>query len=133
MDVEKRMGKGPIPSKLAFYVTEKQIISIQILKKFGWMLEFIRRPVFSNVTPVLRNIHDSRVGILQSDGALKISSDIKLRMDTEPLSIQENPHEPPVEIEIRDKHIGRYDYPSLFNSHFLDQEDTPKSPHGNQP
>ena len=132
MEVEKRMGKGPIPAKLGFYVSEKQIQSMRILKKFGWMLEFVRRPVFSNVTPVLRNIHDNSVGVLQSDGTLKISSAIKTRINTNALSRQESVHERPVEIVITDKHNGRYDFPALFNSHFLDQVDTPNDHRDNQ-
>ena len=121
MDVERRTGKGAIPAKLTFYMSEKQILSIQILRKFGWTLKFVRRPVFSNVTPVLTNIHDNTTGILMSDGILKISSDIKVRTTTEAPAIPGSKHEPPVEIVISDQHNGRYDYPALFNSHFLDQ------------
>lgn len=119
MDAERRIGKSSIPEKPAFFLNSQQIAGIRILRKFGWKLDFVRRPVFSDVTPVLRNIRDNSLGILEIDGILKISSDIKTRKTFREPSINMALGELPTEIEITDTATGMYGYPSLFNSHFL--------------
>lgn len=79
MEIDKRIGQSPIPSSPSFFLNQKQLNGIEVLKKFGWELAFIRRPLFCEITPVVRNIHEQAVGILGGDGILKINNEIKIR------------------------------------------------------
>lgn len=119
MEVERRIGKGSIPDKPAVYLSPQQMVGIKILRKFGWKLDFVRRPVFSDVTPILRNIRDNSMGILEIDGILRISSDIKTRKTFKEQSTYTTLEDLPTEIVIADTTNGMYGYPSLFKSRFL--------------
>jgi hypothetical protein len=76
---EKRFGMGPIPNSPECYINEKQVYGMSILKKFGWQLVCIRRPSLSEVTTIFKNSHEDRVGVLDKDGVLRISKDLKIR------------------------------------------------------
>lgn len=52
---------------------------MEVLKKFGWELTFIRRPLYSEVIPVVQNNQEQAIGVLGIDGVLKISDEIKIR------------------------------------------------------
>ncbi len=79
MEIDKRIGQSPVPSSPSFFLNEKQLKGINILEKFGWELAFIRRPLFNEVTPVVRNINEHAIGVLGVDGFLKIKNDLKIR------------------------------------------------------
>lgn len=81
MEFEKRVGQSPIPSSPSFFLSEKQINGIDILNKFGWKLAFIRRPLFSEVIPVVENTHENSIGVLGVDGILQIRNDLKIRKE----------------------------------------------------
>lgn len=82
MEIEQRTGQRPIPPSPTFFLNQKQINGIEVLKKFGWELAFIRRPLFSDILPIVKNAQENTVGVLGVDGILKISSELKLRKDT---------------------------------------------------
>lgn len=79
MEIDKRTGQHPIPSSPAFFLNEKQLNGMEVLKKFGWELAFIRRPLYSEVVPVVMNDQEQAIGILDIDGILKINDEIKFR------------------------------------------------------
>jgi hypothetical protein len=76
---EKRFGMGPIPNSPECYINEKQVYGMSILRKFGWQLVCIRRPSLSEITTIFKNSQEKRVGVLDKDGILKISNDLKIR------------------------------------------------------
>ena len=79
MPSEKRLGLGPIPTSPEMYINEKQVDGMSILKKFGWRLVCIRRPLLGDALTLLKNSHDKTVGILGEDGILRIHPEIKIR------------------------------------------------------
>lgn len=78
---ERRNGMGPVPSNPELFVNEQQVWSLIILKKFGWKLVCIRRHYEYNHDPamVLKNCEEAAVGVLETDGILRITNDLKLR------------------------------------------------------
>jgi hypothetical protein len=79
MSSEKRVGMGPVPTEPEMYINEKQVAGMSILKKFGWNLVCIRRPNFSPPLTVLKNSQEKSIGILDKDGILKLSPELKIR------------------------------------------------------
>jgi hypothetical protein len=79
MDGEKRFGMGPVPTSPEFYVNEQQVNGMTILRKFGWKLVCIRRPSLEEIMPIFKNSHENAVGILGTDGILRICSDVRIR------------------------------------------------------
>ncbi len=76
---EKRFGMGPVPKAPEYYLNEKQVTGMSILRKFGWKLVCIRRPSIDEVTTIFRNSHEDSVGVLGQDGILRINDDLKIR------------------------------------------------------
>ncbi len=76
---EKRFGMGPIPKGPENYINERQVNGMPILRKFGWKLVCIRRSSVDDITTILRNAHEDRLGILGEDGILRINNTLKIR------------------------------------------------------
>ncbi len=76
---EKRSGMGPIPKGPENYINERQVNGMPILRKFGWKLVCIRRSSVNDITTILRNAHEGRLGILGEDGILRINNTLKIR------------------------------------------------------
>jgi hypothetical protein len=79
MSSEKRVGMGPVPTSPEMYINEKQVEGMSILKKFGWKLVCIRRPDLGQALTVLKNSQEKSVGVLDEDGILKLSPELKIR------------------------------------------------------
>ncbi|MCU7845092.1 MAG: hypothetical protein KZQ93_14780 [Candidatus Thiodiazotropha sp. (ex Monitilora ramsayi)] len=76
---EKRNRMGPIPSDPENHITEQQVNGLVILKKFGWKLVCVRRAPDTTSTTIVRNKQEGTVGILESNGILKITNSLKIR------------------------------------------------------
>lgn len=79
MDREKRKGDTPIPDNLEAVLNKAQWRALAGVELMGWELRFVRRKLFQEPVPVLRNRNDNRTGILGEDGKITIQADIKLR------------------------------------------------------
>lgn len=79
MDNDKRRGDVPIPLNLAEYLNEDQLLSLRQIERFGWELAFVRRPAFRGVVPVVLSAEGDRIGVLEEDGRLNVSPDIRVR------------------------------------------------------
>ncbi|MEJ2622512.1 MAG: hypothetical protein P8163_20370 [Candidatus Thiodiazotropha sp.] len=79
MSSEKRVGMGPVPTEPEMYINERQVEGMSILKKFGWNLVCIRRANFGQSLTVLKNRQERSIGILDEDGILKLSPELKIR------------------------------------------------------
>ena len=78
---EKRFGMGPVPKSPEHYLNELQVHGMTVLRKFGWKLVCIRRPSINEITTIFHNRQEGSVGILGSDGILRISESLKIRRD----------------------------------------------------
>ena len=78
---ERRQGIGAVPPEPKLFVNDIQVRNLLILKKFGWNLVCIRRQNEHHLDPavILTNRSESRVGIIDADGILRLSSDLKIR------------------------------------------------------
>ena len=81
MDREKRNKQKPIPDNVEEYLNDDQMMALNQIEGFGWRLEFIRRPLFQEPTPVLFGPDNSQVGILLEDGTIDKSPDIQIRSE----------------------------------------------------
>ena len=75
---ERRGGTVPIPDNLREILNEVQWQALSGIKYSGWELRFLRRPLFQEPVLVVRNPNDGRIGVLDSDGSIKIQPDIKV-------------------------------------------------------
>ena len=76
---EKRFGMGPIPKAPEEYLTERQVNGMPILRMFGWKLVCIRRPDLGQALTVLKNSQEKSIGVLDEDGILILSPELKIR------------------------------------------------------
>lgn len=82
MTQERRNGASPIPSDPELYINEQQVHGLIVLKKFGWKLVCIRRCNDLYPSVILKNTQEDRVGLLESDGILKLSNSLHIRNRT---------------------------------------------------
>jgi hypothetical protein len=75
---ERRGGNTPIPDNLKEILNEVQWRALSGIKYSGWELRFLRRPLFQEPVLVVHNPNDGRIGVLDSDGSIKIQPDIKV-------------------------------------------------------
>ena len=79
MEKERRKGMAPVPEKLSEVLNDAQLLSLNKFEGFGWNLEFVSRPLFQEVVPVLFHPDTKKYGILRDDGTLNSQPDIQVR------------------------------------------------------
>jgi hypothetical protein len=79
MDKEKRTGVKPIPDDLKEALNEAQWQTLKGFEYSGWVLKFVRRPLFQELVPVVHNTEDDNIGVLEKDGSINMRPDIKIR------------------------------------------------------
>ena len=81
VDRDRRCGDAPIPDNLKDILNKAQWQALPGIEysESGWKLQFLRRPLFQEPVPVLHNSNDGRIGILGTDGSIKIQPVIKVR------------------------------------------------------
>ncbi len=79
MAKDKRNGMAPIPDNLGSILTELQMLALHRIENFGWKLLFVRRQMFQDVMPVVRNVDGTKVAVLELNGNLNLNSGIILR------------------------------------------------------
>lgn len=79
MGEEKRKGVSPIPEDLKEVLNEAQLLMLSKMEGFGWRLEFVRRPLFQGIVPVLFHPDSKHSRVLEDDGTLNMQSDSKIR------------------------------------------------------
>jgi hypothetical protein len=75
----ERGHQKPVPENLDHYLTTTQQQGITQAEKYGWHLEFVRRPPFEEPWAVISNQDDNRMGIIREDGTVDTSVQIVLR------------------------------------------------------
>ena len=79
MGIERRCEGNQVPVSLDDVLNEEQLFMMNKMEGFGWMLAFIRRPLFQDVVPVLFHPDNGNYGILEGDGTLNMQPNIEYR------------------------------------------------------
>lgn len=67
---ERRKKQKPIPDNIKEYLNDDQLMALTRIESFGWTLEFIRRPLFQEPTPVVFGPGKVEIGVLLKDGTI---------------------------------------------------------------
>ena len=76
---ERRETQVAIPDNIKSILTDMQRQALARLEGFGWSLAFVRRPIFQDDVVVLYDPSGKRHAILNEDGSLDTTTDIKVR------------------------------------------------------
>ena len=79
METERRSERNQLPESLDEVLTKMQLLTLSKMEQFGWVLAFIRRPLFQEIVPVLLHPDNNTLGILDNDGALHTQPEIEFR------------------------------------------------------
>jgi hypothetical protein len=81
MDVEKRSTEEQTRELMMSELSDAQKVALNQLEAFGWYLCFVRRPLFKDVVPVMRDDDSGRFAVLETDGSLNQDHDLDIRSD----------------------------------------------------
>jgi hypothetical protein len=76
---ERRNKQKAVPDNIKDYLNHDQIIALNQIESFGWTLEFVRRPLFQEPTPVVFGPDRKQIGILLKDGTIDKNPGIQVR------------------------------------------------------
>lgn len=76
---ERRAGVLPIPDDLKEVLNDAQLQALQAIDGMGWELQFVRRPLFQGVVPVIVNSKDNSRGILEENGEINMLPNTAVR------------------------------------------------------
>jgi hypothetical protein len=79
MENDRRNGTRPFPAKLDEVLNNQQLLELQHVEGFGWMLQFIRQPLFQDVIPVVFSPDTRSFAVLEKDGRINRQPDIRVR------------------------------------------------------
>ncbi len=79
VDTERRSEEAYFSESLSEVLNQSQLLTLSNLERFGWMLAFIRKPLFQDTVPVLFHPDTRKLGILNGDGGFNTRPNIKFR------------------------------------------------------
>ncbi len=79
MDTDRRGEGNQVPARLKEVLNKTQLSTLSKMEGFGWILAFIRRPLFQKTVPVLLHPDGNKLGTLEEDGALNVCPGIEFR------------------------------------------------------
>ena len=68
---ESSMHMPPIPDDFFSLITNEQKIALNHKQQFGWIVKFVRRPLFQPIEVVLSNPDGSESLMLENDGVTR--------------------------------------------------------------
>jgi hypothetical protein len=77
--VERRIGIKAIPSNPKSYLNKQQQLGLIHLREYGWTTFCVRRNPGERSITILRNRHNRRLGILNEEGHLRLTENLKIR------------------------------------------------------
>jgi hypothetical protein len=77
--VERRTGIKAIPSDPNSYLNKQQQLGLIHLREYGWTTFCVRRHPGERSITILRNKHNRRLGILNEEGHLRLTENLKIR------------------------------------------------------
>ena len=79
MDNERRKGVKPVPENFEELLNEAQLRTLRSIRRFGWQLHFIRRPLFQEVVPVLISGDGDKCAFLEANGSINEQVNLDIR------------------------------------------------------
>lgn len=79
MDIERRSEEAYFSESLNEVLNQSQLLTLSNLERFGWILAFIRKPLFQDTVPVLFHPDTRKLGTLNGDGVFNTRPNIKFR------------------------------------------------------
>ncbi len=76
---ERRSEHAPKDAVLRAGLSEAQLKTLKTMEQFGWMLRFVRKPLFRDPVPVLFDRAGARYVVLERDGTIDEQPTIKVR------------------------------------------------------
>jgi len=67
---ERRKGLPPVPEDLHTLLSEVQKNALHELETFGWVIEYVRRPLFLAPQIIVRNPRSGARAIIDGDGTV---------------------------------------------------------------
>lgn len=80
MVVERRCERNHLPGHLDEVLNEAQLFTLKRMERYGWILAFIRRPLFQDTVTVLRHLDCHKFSVLNNDGTLDTQPEIEFRL-----------------------------------------------------
>ena len=77
----------PIPVDFESFLNPMQLLALQDIEQRGWKLYFIRREGLDVPVPVVKSSDGKTIGVIDEDGNLNTSPDIKIRINPERIAI----------------------------------------------
>lgn len=82
--VEKRIKLKPIPDNLFKLLNKPQISTMLHAEAMGWSLWFVRRRLFTNIVPVMRDQWKIETAVIEKDGDFNTRHGMVFRPDADP-------------------------------------------------
>ena len=79
MNNERRKGVNPVPENFEELLNEAQLRTLRSIRRFGWQLYFIRRPLFQEVVPVLISRDGDKCALLEANGSINEQVNLDIR------------------------------------------------------
>lgn len=77
--LDKRGTQEPVPQNLRSSINDSQYRALMCLKRFGWQLAFVRRPLFESATVVILSPEGKQYALIEEDGSLDLNPSMVLR------------------------------------------------------
>jgi len=74
---------SPIPDDLEGVLKSVQLMTLRNIEQRGWKLYFIRREGLDVPVPVVKHADAKTIGVIEEDGNLNTSPNIKIRINPE--------------------------------------------------
>ena len=82
MQKERRKGLPPVPSDLRMILSVAQKNALDELETFGWLIDYVRRPLFQEPRIIVRNPQSGARAIIDADGTVDHSpASVVMRSD----------------------------------------------------
>ena len=79
VEIERRSEGNQVPESPGEVLNDLQLMTLSKMERFGWMLAFIRKPLFQDIVPVLFHPDSKKLGTLNGDGALNTTPNTRFR------------------------------------------------------
>lgn len=75
MSKERRNGKPPVPDNIRSLLSIEQKKALAELEGFGWVIDYVRRPLFQQPRVIMRDPKSGKVTMIMEDGTVDYSPD----------------------------------------------------------
>jgi hypothetical protein len=75
---ERRQGDA-VGAQLRKGLTSQQLATLETMQQFGWVLQFVRRPLFQPPIPVVFDRKRERYAVVEADGTINENPGFRIR------------------------------------------------------